>query len=183
MNKRTRVVKLSDDVVISKMFLIRGTKVMMDNDLAELYKVTTGNLNKAVTRNIKRFPPDFMFQLTREDASELLLTNPKTKWGGTRKLPFVFTEQGVAMLSGILNSERAIAVNIQIMRIFCKVRQLVTDTTLLGFELEELKMKVSEQDQSILSIIDYLESLYREGQATKNRSQIGYKLPEKTSKT
>lgn len=183
MNKRTRVVKLSDDVVISKMFLIRGTKVMMDNDLAELYKVTTGNLNKAVARNIKRFPPDFMFQLTREEAGELLQTIPKPKWGGTRKLPFVFTEQGVAMLSGILNSERAIAVNIQIMRIFCKVRQLITDTTLLGFELEELKHKVSSHDQNILSIIAYLESLHRSSEATRNRSKIGYKLLAKTDKT
>jgi FtsZ-binding cell division protein ZapB len=183
MNKKTRVIKLSDDVVISKMYLIRGTKVMMDNDLADLYKVTTGNLNKAVARNIKRFPPDFMFQLTREEAIELQRTMPERKWGGTRKLPFVFTEQGVAMLSGVLNSERAISVNIQIMRIFCKVRQLITDTTLLGFELEELKKKISEQDQSILSIIGYLEALRMKSEIAPKRSKIGYKLSSEKDKT
>lgn len=156
---------------------------MMDNDLAELYKVTTGNLNKAVARNIKRFPPDFMFQLTREEANELLKVIPKPKWGGTRKLPFVFTEQGVAMLSGVLNSERAVAVNIQIMRLFCKVRQYIIDTTLMGFELEEIKQKVSEQDKTILSIIAYIESLHKADSSTGKRRKIGYKLPSETDQT
>lgn len=124
-----------------------------------------------------------MFQLTREEAAELQRNSPGRKWGGSRKQPFVFTEQGVAMLSGILNSERAISVNIQIMRIFCKVRQMITDHTLLGFELEELKKKISEQDQRIFSIIGYLEALRKKTDSAPRRARIGYKLPSETDKT
>ena len=97
-------------LIQSKIYEIRGQKVMLDRDLAELYQVTTGNLNKAVQRNIKRFPPDFMFQLTKEEFDELkanlIFQNGISNWGGTRKLPFAFTEQGLAMLSGVLNSDR-----------------------------------------------------------------------------
>lgn len=95
-------------IIQSKIYEIRGQKVMIDRDLAELYQVTTGNLNKAVQRNIKRFPSDFMFQLTKEefDKLNLIFQNGTSKWGGTRKLPYAFTEQGLAMLSGVLNSDR-----------------------------------------------------------------------------
>jgi len=97
----------------SKILLIRGQKVLLDRDLAELYEVTTGNLNKAVTRNIERFPEDFMFRLTKEELDDLIFQNGTSRWGGTRKLSRVFTEQGVAMLSGILKSQRAVKVNIE----------------------------------------------------------------------
>ncbi|MXV15616.1 ORF6N domain-containing protein [Hufsiella ginkgonis] len=96
---------------MNKIYVIRGYKVMLDKDLAELYEVTTGNLNKAVARNLKRFPDDFMFRLD-EEFKNLLFQNGIARWGGTRILPYAFTEQGVAMLSGILNSDRAISVNI-----------------------------------------------------------------------
>lgn len=112
---------------------------MIDSDLAELYKVTTGNLNKSVSRNIKRFPDDFMFQLTEIEFKNLMFQNGISSWGGKRKLPYVFTEQGVAMLSGILNSDRAIAVNIQIMRIFTKIRQMLVDNTDLRLDIKKLK--------------------------------------------
>ena len=120
-------------VIQSKIYEIRGQKVMLDRDLAELYQVTTSNLNKAVKRNIKRFPPDFMFQLTNEEfavlRNNLIFQNGTSNWGGTRKLPYAFTEQGLAMLSGLLNSDIAIQVNINIMRAFVAVRQMISFPT------------------------------------------------------
>ncbi len=116
-------------VIQSKIYEVRGQKVMLDKDLAELYQVTTGNLNKAVKRNIKRFPPDFMFQLTNEEWEALRFQNGIIKKGGrgehTKYLPHAFTEQGLAMLSGLLNSDIAIQVNINIMRAFVAVRQMI----------------------------------------------------------
>lgn len=115
-------------LIQSKIYEIRGQKVMLDRDLAELYQVTTGNLNKAVKRNMKRFPSDFMFQLTMEEfevlKNNLIFHFGISSWGGTRKLPYAFTEQGLAMLSGILNSDIAIEVNIGIMRAFVAIRQM-----------------------------------------------------------
>lgn len=181
--RKSRAIKLNDDVVVSKLYLIRGVKVMLDSDLAELYKVTTGNLNKAVARNIKRFPPDFMFRLSREEMTELENNSPNNNWGGKRQCPYVFTEQGVAMLSGVLSSDRAIEVNIQIMRVFSKVRQLLIDTTLLGFELEEIKQKINAHDKSIMSIIEYIYSSRSKSKTTIKRKQIGYKIPSKSTKT
>ncbi len=96
--------------------LIRGRKVILDKDLAEMYGVATFNLNKAIKRNIDRFPPDFMFQLTREEFENLIFHFGISRWGGTRKLPYAFTELGVSMLSSVLKSKRAVYVNIQIMR-------------------------------------------------------------------
>ena len=116
-------------VIQSKIYEVRGQKVMLDKDLAELYQVTTGNLNKAVKRNIKRFPPDFMFQLPDEEWEALRFQNGIIKKGGrgehTKYLPHAFTEQGLAMLSGLLNSDIAIQVNINIMRAFVAVRQMI----------------------------------------------------------
>ena len=97
-----------DEVIINKIYFIRGKKVMLDRDLAELYDVTTSNLNKAVARNIKRFPDDFMFQLEDQEVKNLMFQNGISSWGGTRKAPYAFTEQGVAMLSGILTSDIAL---------------------------------------------------------------------------
>ena len=115
-------------IIQQKIHEIRGQRVILDYDLAELYQVTTGNLNKAVKRNIRRFPPDFMFQLTKDEFEELkanlIFHFGISRWGGTRKLPHAFTEQGVAMLSGILNSTIAIDMNIAIMRAFVAIRQM-----------------------------------------------------------
>lgn len=108
MANTTSISVIPDEVVLTKIYVIRDQKVMLDKDLAELYEVSTGNLNKAVARNIKRFPEDFMFRLNEEEYINLKFQDGTSNWGGTRKLPSVFTEQGLAMLSGILHSERAI---------------------------------------------------------------------------
>jgi len=125
--------------------IIRDQKVMLDKDLAKLYGVTTGNLNLAVTRNIKRFPEDFMFGLTRQELSDLKLQFAISSWGGTRILPRAFTEQGVAMLSSILKSDRAINVNISIMRAFVRLRQFAVDHAELGRKLNALEKKYDAQ--------------------------------------
>ena len=131
-------------IIQSKIYEIRGQKVMLDRDLAELYQVETRVLNQAVKRNIKRFPSDFMFQVTEDEFDILKSQFAISSWGGVRKLPFAFTEQGLAMLSGILNSDVAIEVNISIMRAFVAVRRLmanppVNDLAKLQLEIQELK--------------------------------------------
>ncbi len=118
MGKADKSIVVADEVIMSKIYFLRGQKVMLDRDLARLYDVTTGNLNKAVKRNLKRFPDDFMFQLTETEFKDLIFQNGISSWGGIRKMPYAFTEQGVAMLSGVLNSDRAIEVNTRIIRIF-----------------------------------------------------------------
>lgn len=140
-------------IIQSKIYEIRGQRVMIDRDLAELYQVTTGNLNKAVKRNSKRFPSDFMFQLSAEEfetlKSNLIFQNGISSWGGVRKLPYAFTEQGLAMLSGVLNSDIAIEVNINIMRAFVAVRQLISTSPAdrigkLEQEVQDLKAYIEE---------------------------------------
>lgn len=150
------------EIIQNKIYEVRGVRVMLDKDLAELYQVTTGNLNKAVKRNIKRFPSDFMFQLTKEEFEELqrnlIFQNGTSSWGGTRKLPFAFTEQGLAMLSGILNSDIAIYVNIAIMRAFVVIRQGLPAVS-NNQELEELKNRIKtleEVGEEIFSAINDL---------------------------
>lgn len=136
-------------LIQSKIYEIRGQKVMVDKDLAELYHVETRRLNEAVKRNIKRFPSDFMFQLTNEEFEILKSQFAISSWGGTRKLPFAFTEQGLAMLSGVLNSDIAIEVNIKIMRAFVAVRQLIANPQVdrvgqLENQMNELKQYLEE---------------------------------------
>lgn len=142
-------------IIQQKIYEIRGQKVMFDFDLAALYQVTTGNLNKAVKRNIKRFPTDFMFQLTKEEfeqmKSNLMFQNGISSWGGTRKLPYAFTEQGLAMLSGILNSDIAIEVNIAIMRAFVAVRHLVTISPI---------ERINNLEQEMTKLKNFLEEVF-----------------------
>ncbi|WP_294632673.1 ORF6N domain-containing protein [uncultured Bacteroides sp.] len=128
-------------IIQNKIYEVRGTRVMLDKDLAELYQVEVKVLNQAVKRNIKRFPPDFMFQLNKEEWDNLKSQFVTSSWGGIRKLPFAFTEQGLAMLSGILNSDIAIYVNIAIMRAFVAIRQGLPAVN-THQELEELKNRV-----------------------------------------
>ena len=144
---------------------IRGIKVMLDSDLAKLYGVETFNLNKAVKRNIRRFPKDFMFQLTKEEYETLIFQNgiSKSQRGGRRFMPYVFTEQGVAMLSSVLNSEQAIAINIQIMRTFVQLKQCALENKELTKRFSELEQyfinycKDNEKDkQQIYEAIDLL---------------------------
>lgn len=142
-------------IIQSKIYEVRGQRIMLDRDLAELYQVTTGNLNKAVKRNIRRFPSDFMFQLTSEEFEELkanlIFQNGTSNWGGTRKLPYAFTEQGLAMLSGVLNSEVAIDVNISIMRAFVAIRQ--------GLLMPQPN-DVKELQKEIQKLRDYMEEVF-----------------------
>lgn len=118
---------------------------MLDRDLAELYDVTTGNLNKAVKRNLKRFPDDFMFQLTEEEYRNLIFRNGTSSWGGTRKMPYAFIEQGVAMLSSVLNSDRAIEVNIRIIRIFTRLREMLLTNKDILLKLEKIEKELIKQ--------------------------------------
>ncbi len=132
---------------------------MLDKDLAALYGVTTSNLNKSVKRNLKRFPDDFMFQLTLDEfdmlKNDLIFQNGTSNWGGTRKLPYAFTEQGLAMLSGLLNSDIAIQVNINIMRAFVAIRQMITDNSPLK-RLSTLEKNFNELKQDLEEIFaDY----------------------------
>jgi len=167
---------LPDEVISNIIYLIRNTKVMLDKDLAELYGVITGNLNKAVKRNIKRFPEDFMFQLTKEEFENLKFQFGTSSWGGTRSLPYAFTEQGVAMLSGILNSDRAINVNIQIMRIFTKIREMLTDNLSIRLDIEGIKKKLENHDKNIELVFSYLDELMEKHEKpTPPRKPIGFK--------
>ena len=147
------------EVIANKIYLIRGQKVMLDRDLAQLYGVTTGNLNKAVNRNIERFPSDFMFKLTVKEFENLIFHSGRSSWGGTRKLPRVFTEQGVAMLSSVLRSKRAIAVNIQIMRVFSRLKQLALSHSELLRKVENLERKFDDHDDKIVLIFETLKKL------------------------
>lgn len=132
----------------SKIYEIRGQRVMLDRDLAELYQVTTGALNQAVKRNIKRFPPDFMFQLTHQEFANLKSQIVTSSWGGVRKMPYAFTEQGVAMLSGLLSSDIAINANIAIMRAFVAMRNYIMTTTTVTAELSEIRARLALLEQT-----------------------------------
>ena len=151
--------QLSIEVVATKILLVRGRKVMLDKDLAELYGVKTKELNKAVRRNKDRFPEDFMYQLTREEVTNLKFQFGTSSWGGRRYRPYAFTEQGVAMLSSVLNSERAIQVNIAIMRAFVKLRQILLTHKELAQKLEELEHKYQLHEQDIQVIFEAIKKL------------------------
>jgi len=135
---------------------IRGQNVILDKDLAVLYGVTTFNLNKAVTRNIERFPDDFMFRLTRKEFNDLKFHFGGSSWGGTRKLPRGFTEHGVAVLSGVLRSPRAVQVNIQIMRTFVKLRQIISTHKELQRQLDTLERKYDKEFRVVFEAIRQL---------------------------
>ncbi len=142
---------------IEQMILsLQGQKVILDKDLAALYEVSTSNLNKAVSRNIERFPRDFMFQLSAMEFNDLKFHFGTSSWGGTRKLPRAFTEQGVAMLSSVLRSSRAVQVNIEIMRAFVKLRELLTSNRKLARKLDALEKKYDSQFKIVFDAIRQL---------------------------
>jgi len=166
-----------EEIILQKIFYIREGKVMLDNDLAELYGVPTKVLKQAVKRNMKRFPKDFMFILTKEEHSNLRSQNVTSSWGGARYLPMAFTEQGVSMLSSILNSDRAILVNIQIIRIFVKIRAMIQTSQEIIVKLDSLESKLSEHDQTITVIFEYLKELEKEKNEEvvfRKRKRIGF---------
>ncbi len=155
--------------ITEKIYLLRGIKVMLDRDLAELYGVETKVLKQAVRRNIKRFPADFMFELTQEEFKGLRPQIVTSRWGGTRYLPMAFTEQGVAMLSSVLNSDRAIQVNIQIMRAFTQLRRMLSTHADLKRKIESMEKKYDEQFQIVFEAI---KQLLEEDE--KPKQKIGY---------
>lgn len=164
---------IPDEVVISKIYLIRDQKVLLAADLADLYKVETKRLNEQVRRNPDRFPEDFMFQLTREEAENLKSHFATSSWGGRRTLPYAFTEHGVLMLSSVLSSERAVQVNIRIMRIYTRIREmLLTHKDILN-KVELLEKSTAKQSADISLIFDYLKQLVT--QKYKPVKHIGYK--------
>ena len=180
--KQAVAVKQTNVLAIQgKIHTIRGQQVILDFDLAMLYGVKTMRLNEAVKRNIKRFPADFMFQLTKQEAENLISQFAISSWGGTRKLPYAFTEQGVAMLSGLLNSDIAIDVNIAIMRAFVFVRQYALSHKDLTEKLKALEEKYDQKFNTIHEALNYLlqkdkreaEQLKREAEQRK-RKQIGF---------
>ena len=179
MAKSTNQAVIPDEIIKSKIYLVRDKKVMLDEDLAELYGVETRRLNEQVKRNIGRFPEDFMFQLTKEEFDILIFQIGASSWGGRRKLPYAFTEQGVAMLSGVLNSERAITVNIQIMRVFTKVREILMDNMSIRLEIEEIKKKLTNQDKNIELVFSYLDELIEKHDTKKPVQVKGFKSPGK----
>lgn len=164
---------IPQEIVESKILFIRGKKVMLDKDLAALYGVETFNLNKAVKRNIDRFPEDFMFQLNNEEFKNLIFHFGISSWGGTRKHSYAFTEQGVAMLSSVLHSKRAIQVNIAIMRAFVKLKEMLSTNKELAHKLGQLERKIEKHDGEIKLIFDAIRQLMAEPQKTKKK--IGFK--------
>jgi len=159
-------------------FMIRGQRVMLDSDLATLYGVTTKRLNEQVRRNASRFPADFMFQLDEEEAGSLrsqIATSNKGR-GGRRYLPYVFTEQGIAMLSSVLHSERAIQVNIAIMRVFVQLREMLSAHRELAVKLELLEHRLESHDEQIHDIFEAIRQLMTP--SVSPRKKIGFEVKE-----
>jgi len=180
MPKQSRaLVRKASPVLIAsierRIYLIRGQKVMLDSDLAELYNVPTSRLNEQVKRNRKRFPSDFMFQLKRSESNLLIsqFATSSSAHGGRRKPVYVFTEQGVAMLSSVLNSDRAVHVNIAIMRAFVKLRQLIATHQGLAQKIDELEKKFQRHDDQIEAVFDAIRQLL-EPPASSPKRRIGF---------
>ena len=168
---------IPDEIISNKIYLIRNQKVMLDRDLAELYQVETRILKQAVKRNLDRFPEDFMFIMSKDELdnwrSQFVTSNSDKM--GLRYAPMVFTEQGVVMLSSVLRSERAIAVNIKIIRIFTKMRDLLNDNLSLRLEIEDIKKKLTNHDKNIELVFNYLDELLEKKKSNQQRNKIGYK--------
>lgn len=170
---------LPEKDIITRIYEIRGQKVMLDRDLAEMYGVATKVLKQAVRRNMGRFPEDFMFELTPEELSHWrsqIVTSNGDKMG-LRYPPFCFTEQGVAMLSSVLGSEVAIQVNIQIIRVFARMKQMLLDYKDLMLKMEQIEQKVSKHDKDIQAIFNAVKKLIE--QPAKPREPIGFPYPGK----
>jgi hypothetical protein len=178
---------ISSEIIMNQIYVLRGQKVMLDRDLAKLYGVETKVLKQAVRRRIERFPDDFMFELTKEEVNSLSHTSTDLIGESLRSqfvtlkrgkhfkyLPSVFTEQGVAMLSSVLNSDRAIKVNIQIIRIFTRLRQAFHDNMELRLEIERIKQKLHHQNQNIELVFKYLDELIEKKENPVVRPKIGF---------
>jgi hypothetical protein len=177
------MIQITEQHVATKIYFIRNQKIMLDSDLAELYGVETRVLNQAVKRNLHRFPEDFMFQLTEKEyltnlKSQIVTSSAitgKIKWGGNRKLPYAFTEHGTVMLASVLNSERAVAVSLQVVRIFIKLRQILETNKELAQKIEQLEEKY---DHQFKIVFDAIKQLLTQEENVKTEP-IGFKLAKK----
>ncbi len=169
--------------IADKIYLIRQTKVMLDFDLAELYGVPTKALKQAVRRNQERFPSDFLFELSQKEFANLrsqIVTSSSPQWGGSRYRPMAFTEQGVAMLSSVLRSKRAIQVNIAIMRVFAQLREILTTHKELAHKLADLEQHIQAHDEQIQAIFEALRQLMSSPETS--RKKIGFEVKERKAK-
>jgi hypothetical protein len=176
MKKERKFMKISDEIIMSRIFIIRDKKVMLDKDLAELYGVTTKRLNEQVKRNAQRFPEDFMFLITPKEKAQLILEFEQLailKFSPT--LPYAFTEHGAVMLASVLNSVKAIKVNIQIVRVFISISRTLADQKALRSEIEKIRKKVENNRKNIELVFAYLDQLLEKDKNTTHRKQIGYK--------
>jgi phage regulator Rha-like protein len=182
MAESIKSIAVAVEAIISKIYLVRGQKVMIDRDLAELYGVETKRLKEAVRRNINRFPPDFLFEMNKKEFEDWRTQNATSKEDkqGLRYAPFCFTEQGVTMLSCVLSSERAIAVNIQVIRVFAKMREMLLTHKDSLIKLEQMEKKIMKQggklqkhDQDIRLIFEYLKQLLNPPQ--EPRPRVGFR--------
>ena len=174
MPKSKKIIKsiIADETIINKIYLIRGKKVMLDKDLAEMYGVKTKRLKEAVKRNAERFPKDFMFTLTQKEFQHLRSQIATSSWGGTRYLPTAFTEQGVSMLSGVLKSPVAVQVHIQIIRVFTKMKEMLLANKDILLKLEKMEKDVKENKKDIAVIFEALKQLFSPAQP--KRRMIGF---------
>jgi hypothetical protein len=177
MPQKTSQLIVPDEIISNKIYLIRNKRVILDQDLAKLYNVETRVLKQAVKRNIERFPDDFMFELSKKEFSILRSQFVTSSWGGIRYVPMAFTEQGVAMLSSVLHSDKAIMVNIQIIRVFTKVREMLMDNLSIRLEIEEIKKQLSNHDKNIELVFSYLDELIDKQENSTPRKAIGFKIP------
>ncbi len=167
---------IPDEVIMSKIILIRNQKVMIDRDLAELFGITTKQLNQQVKRNINRFPENFMFQLTHDEKEKVVTICDhlkKLKFSAT--LPYAFTEHGTIMLANVINSEKAVKVSIKIIEIFVSLRQFLNDNLTVKLEIEEIKKKLINHDKNIELVFCYLDELIDKQEKPIERIKIGYK--------
>ena len=171
--KKATQIQISSDLIVGRIYVIRGKQVMFDFDLAQLYGVETKYLKRQVRRNIERFPDDFMFELDQDEFKNLKSQIGTSSWGGTRYAPMAFTEPGVAMLSSVLRSETAIQVNIQIIRTFINLRHLLVNYEEIWRKIEAMERKYDKQFSQVFKVLKQL--LIEE---EKPRRQIGFKSPE-----
>ena len=150
---------LSPQSLAGRILVIRGQRVLLDADLAQLYEVETRVFNQAVKRNLKRFPPDFMFQLTDEEFANLISQSVTSRWGGRRKLPLAFTEHGAIMAASVLNSDRAVEMSVYVVRAFVQLRSILLDHKVLADNLAALERRVSHHDNSLTEVIDAIRAL------------------------
>ena len=175
MAKRELQALVAEQKILNRIYVVRGQKIMLDEDLAEMYQVETKRLNEQVKRNANRFTKDFMFTLTKKEYENLKSQNATSNWGGRRKLPNAFTEQGVAMLSSVLNSDTAIEVNIRIIRVFTKLKEYALTHKEILVQLAKLEKEVKGNSKDIENIFIVLKELIEKQSAPKPRNKIGFR--------